>query len=76
MNTERRETMTTNEFEDNGAFVTEKHYSVDEFRQVYGTTDLRELNQRFAENAARATDGNCSHWAIYTPDGITEVVEC
>ena len=63
-------TVTTN---DN---ITEKRMGHAECRDIYGTTDVQELNRKFAEDAQRATDGNCSQWAIYAGDSILVVTEC
>lgn len=68
--------MTIIEYERNGISVIEKHMSYSECEQTYGTSCVPTLNRKFTEDALRATDGNCSHWAIYANDGITVVVEC
>jgi len=68
--------MTTKEYEQNGISVTEKFYSYQECEQVYGSSNIGVLNRKFDADAQRATDGNCSMYAMYSNGGITVVVEC
>ena len=67
--------MRSTNFEHDGVDVTEKQLSYAEAEQIYGTTNVRELNERFSEAAQRCTDGNCHQWAIYACEGITVVTE-
>jgi len=68
--------MTITEREVKGTFITEKFMTYAECEQIYGSSNIGVLNPRFEADALRATDGNCSQYAMYGNGGITVVTEC